>query len=71
MHYTLAGDRRKPLQKDAQDLAQDGRALWEAPRASATRRVRQGEANEAAAKSRGHQAPVQAGVQRGRNKPMF
>jgi len=71
MHKTSAGEKKNDLQITAQKPAQDDCALQKAPRAPAGPRVRQGEADEAAAESRGPQAPGPVGVQRGRNKPMF
>jgi hypothetical protein len=71
MHKTSAGEKRNDLQMIAQKLAQDDRALRKAPRAPAGRRVSQGEADEAAAESRGPQAPGPAGEKLGRNKRLF
>ena len=52
MHRTPAGDRRQSLQKEAQELARDARALQKAARAPAARREAQrlqGEADAALA----------------------
>lgn len=54
MHRTAAGDRRQALQKEAQELARDAKALQKAARVPATHREAerlQGEANAALVKA--------------------